>query len=66
MCEEQSLTETVKKALNMSFLKFQQSTINVRFLNVHAFFFNTCSLKISNSKKEIKEKNLIFVKVNVV
>ena len=39
--------------------------INVRSFNVHALFFNTCSLKISDLKKEIKKKNLIFVKINV-
>ena len=56
----------MKKALNVNFLKFQQSTVDVRSLNVHAFFLDTCSLEILNLKKEIKEKDLIFVKINAV
>ena len=55
----------MKKALNVSFLKLQQSTVSVKFLSVHALFFNTHSSKVSDSKKEIKKKNLIFVKVDV-
>ena len=40
--------------------------INVKYLNICAFFLNMCSLKISDLKKEIKEKDLIFVKINAV
>ena len=50
----------------MSFLKSQQLTVNVKSLNVHAFFLDTYSLKISNLKKEIEEEDLIFVKINVI
>ena len=56
----------MKKILNMSFLKSQQLTINVRSFNVCAFFFNTCSLKVLDLKKEIEKKNLIFMKINAV
>ena len=56
----------MKKALNVSFSKSQQLTVNVRSLNVHALFLDTHSLKISNLKKEIKEKNSVFVKINVI
>ena len=56
----------VKKILNVSFLKSQQSIINVRSLNVYALFFNMCSLKILNLKKKIEEKDLIFMKINVI
>ena len=55
----------MKKILNMSFLKFQQLTINVKSFNICVLFLNTHSLKILNLKKKIKEKNLIFVKINV-
>ena len=54
----------MKKVLNVSFLKFQQLIINVKFFNVHALFFNMCSSEISNLKKKIKKENLIFVKIN--
>ena len=54
----------MKKALNVNSLKSQQLTVNVRSLNVHALFLDTHSLKVSDSKKEIEEKDLIFVKVN--
>ena len=54
----------MKKILNVSFLKSQQLIINIRFLNVHALFLNTCSSEILNLKKEIKKKNLIFMKIN--
>ena len=40
--------------------------IDVKSFNIHVFFFNMYSLKILNLKKEIKEKNLIFVKINAV
>ena len=66
MHKRQNLAKIMKKVLNVSFLKSQQSIINVRSLNVHALFFNTCSLKISDLKKEIEEKDLIFVKINVI
>ena len=56
----------MKKALNMSFLKLQQSMINVKFLNVCAFFLDTCSSKISNSEKKIEKKDLIFMKINII
>ena len=56
----------MKKILNMSFLKFQQLTVNVRSLNVHVFSFDTHSLKISNLKKEIEKKDSVFVKINVI
>ena len=56
----------MKKALNISFLKFQQSTVNVRFFNVYVLSFNTCSSEILNLKKKIEEKNLIFMKINAV
>ena len=56
----------MKKALNMSSLKSQQSTVNVRFLNVYAFFLNICSSEILDLKKKIKKKNLIFIKINVI
>ena len=42
----------MKKTLNVSFLKFQQLTINVRFFNVHALFLNMCLLKVSDLKKK--------------
>ena len=54
----------MKKALNVSFLKSQQSIIGVRSLNVCVLFLDMCSLKISDLKKEIEEKDLIFVKIN--
>ena len=66
MCERQNLVKIMKKALNISFLKFQQSTINVKSLNVHALFLNMCSLKILNSEKKIKKKNSVFMKINVI
>ena len=56
----------MKKALNVSFLKSQQSTINVRSFNVCVLFLNMHSLKVSDSKKEIEKEDLIFVKVNVI
>ena len=56
----------MKKALNVNSLKSQQSIINVRFFNVHVLFFDMCSSKISDLKKEIEEKDLIFVKINAV
>ena len=40
--------------------------IDVKSFNVHAFFLNMCSSEILNLKKEIKKKNLIFVKINVI
>ena len=40
--------------------------IDVKFLNVYAFFLNTHLLKILNLKKEIKEKNSVFMKINAV
>ena len=55
----------MKKILNVNSLKFQQSMINVKFLNIHAFFLDMCLLKILNLKKEIKEKDLIFMKIDV-
>ena len=55
----------MKKILNVSSLKSQQSMIDVRFLNVCALFLDTHSSEISNLKKEIKKENLIFVKINV-
>ena len=54
----------MKKTLNVSFLKSQQSTVDVRSLSVHALFLDTCSLKISNLEKKIKEKDLIFMKID--
>ena len=66
MCEEQSLAKIIKKVLNVSFLKLQQSTVNVKSLNVCALSLDTHSLKISNLKKEIKKKDLIFMKINAV
>ena len=56
----------MKKVLNVSFLKFQQSIINVRSFNIYALFFNTHLSEISNLKKEIKEKNSVFIKINVI
>ena len=56
----------MKKALNVDFLKSQQSMINVRSLNVHALFFNMYSSEILNLEKEIKKKDLIFVKINAI
>ena len=56
----------MKKILNVSFLKFQQSMISVKFFNVYVFSFNICSLKILNLKKKIKKKNLMFMKINVI
>ena len=56
----------MKKILNVSFSKSQQSIINVRSFNVHVLFLDMCSLKILNLEKEIKKKNSIFVKVNAV
>ena len=63
--EKQNLIKMMKKVLNVNSLKSQQSTIDVRFFNVHAFFLDTHSSEISDLKKEIKKKNLIFVKINV-
>ena len=54
----------MKKILNINLLKFQQSTVDVRSLNVHALFLDTHSSEISDLKKEIKKKNLIFIKIN--
>ena len=54
----------IKKVLNVSFSKFQQSMIDVKSFNVHVFSFNMCSSEISNSEKEIEKKDLIFVKIN--
>ena len=65
MHEKQSLTKMIKKVLNVNFLKFQQLMINIKSLNVYVFFFNTHSSEILNLKKRIKEKDLIFVKINV-
>ena len=56
----------MKKVLNVSLSKPQQSMINVKSLNVHALFLNTHSSEISNSEKKIEEKNLIFMKVDVI
>ena len=56
----------IKKTLNVNFLKSQQSMINVRSFNVHVFFFNMHSSEISDLKKEIEKKNLIFIKINVI
>ena len=56
----------MKKFLNVSSLKSQQLTVNVRFLNVCILFLDTCSLKVSNLKKEIEKKDLIFIKINAV
>ena len=56
----------MKKVLNVNFSKSQQSMIDVRFLNVHALFLDTCSSEILNSEKEIKKKDLIFVKIDAV
>ena len=38
--------------------------IDIRFFNVCALFLNMCSLKILNLKKEIEEKNSVFIKIN--
>ena len=54
----------IKKTLNVSLSKSQQLMINVRSLNVHALFLDTCSLKILNLKKKIKKKDLIFMKID--
>ena len=54
----------MKKVLNVSFSKFQQSMIDVRSFNIHAFFLDTHSSEILNLKKKIKKKNLIFMKIN--
>ena len=56
----------MKEILNVNFLKSQQSTVDVRSFNVCALFLNMCSLKILNSKKKIKEKDLIFMKINAI
>ena len=56
----------IKKVLNVNSLKFQQSTIDVKSFNVCALFLDMHSLKILNLKKKIKEKNLIFVKIDAV
>ena len=56
----------MKKALNVSSLKFQQLTVNVKSFNVCVLFFDMHSSEILNLKKEIKKKNLIFVKINAV
>ena len=56
----------MKKILNMSLLKSQQLTVDVRSLNVYVLFLNTHSPEILNLKKEIKKKNLIFVKIDAV
>ena len=56
----------MKKILNMSFSKLQQLTVDVKFLNVCALSLDMHSLKILNLKKEIKKKDLVFVKINVI
>ena len=56
----------IKKILNVNSLKLQQSMIDVRFLNVCVFFLDMCSSEISDLKKEIEKKNLIFIKVDVI
>ena len=56
----------MKKTLNINLLKSQQSTVDERSLNVHALFLDTCSSEISDLKKEIEEKNSIFMKINVI
>ena len=56
----------MKKVLNVNFSKSQQSTVGVRSLNVCVLSFNTHSSEISDLKKEIEEKDLIFMKVNAV
>ena len=56
----------MKKVLNVNSLKSQQSMIGVRSLSVCALFFNTHLSEISDLKKKIKEKDLIFVKINVI
>ena len=55
----------MKKVLNVSFSKLQQSMINVKFLNICVLFLNTHSSEILNLKKEIKKENLIFMKIDV-
>ena len=56
----------MKKILNVNFLKFQQSMISVRFFNICVFFLDMHSSEILNSEKEIKKKNLIFVKIDII
>ena len=56
----------MKKVLNVNFLKSQQSTVDVKSLNVHALSLDMHSSEILNLKKEIKKKNLIFVKVDAI
>ena len=56
----------IKKILNVNFLKSQQSMIDVKSLNVHAFFLDTHSSEILDLKKEIKRKDSVFVKINAV
>ena len=54
----------IKKVLNVSSLKSQQSMIDVKSFNICAFSFNTCSSKILNLKKKIEEKNSVFMKID--
>ena len=39
---------------------------DVRFFNVYVFSFNTHLSEISNLKKEIKEKDSMFIKINII
>ena len=38
--------------------------IDVKSLNVYAFFLDMCSSEILNLKKTIKKKNLMFMKID--
>ena len=40
--------------------------IDVKSFNVHVLFLDICSLKILNLKKEIKEENSVFIKINAI
>ena len=40
--------------------------INVKFFNICVFFLDMYSLKILDLKKKIEEKNLMFMKINVI
>ena len=50
----------MKKVLNVSFLKSQQSMKSVKIFNVHVLFFNICLSEILNLKKKLKKKFNVY------
>ena len=54
----------VEEALNVGFLKSQQSMIGVRSFSVCVLSLGMCSPEVSDLKKEIKGEDLVFVEVD--